>query len=274
MNGRVGIGLREAHIGDILRHRPDVAWFEVLADNYFAHGGIAPYQLEQVRQNYPLALHCVGMSLGSVDPPDYEYLATVKRLAQRYQALWISDHLCFSALGNTQFHDLLPLPYTQEAIEHTALKISRIQDFLGQRILIENVSGYLTYKHSTINEMQFLSAVAELADCNILLDINNLYVNLQNHGHERVGTLKQVPLERVHEIHLGGFQDRGEFLLDAHDHPVADPVWQLFADFIAVKPDTPVLVEWDNDLPPLQTLLDEMHKAQRIISGGYQTNAA
>ena len=270
----VGIGLREAHIDDILRRRPKVGWFEVLADNYFASGGMAPHQLEEVQRHYPVALHCVGMSLGSPEPPDYEYLAAVKRLAQRYQALWISDHLCFSAVGNTPLHDLLPLPYTQEAIEHAALKIGQVQDFLGRRILIENVSGYLTYKHSTLSEMEFLAAVATRADCDILLDINNLYVNRQNHGEAAVGAWEQLPFERVREVHLGGFQDCGDFLLDAHDHPVADPVWQLFAEFVALKHDVPVLIEWDNDLPTLQTLLNEKRKAQRIMFSECRTDAA
>ena len=266
MKNPVGIGLREAHVADILRDQPGIGWFEALADNYFSSGGLALRQLEAVRRDYPVALHCVGMSLGSVAPPDYDYLAVVKRLAERYQALWISDHLCFTAVGDMQMHDLLPLPFTEEAVESAALKILKVQDFLGQRILIENVSSYLTYKHSTMDEIDFLSAVSERADCHILLDLNNWYVNVRNHGHEAVGTLERLPLERVREIHLGGFQDRGDYLLDAHDHPVADPVWHVFEEFTAMCSGVPVLIEWDNQLPALQTLLDEAGKAKCAIA--------
>ncbi len=270
----VGVGLREAHFADILYHRPRVGWFEALADNYFADGGAALCQLEAVRRDYPLALHCVGMSLGSVAPPDYAYLAAVKRLAERYQALWVSDHLCFTAVGDTPLHDLLPLPYTEEAVVHTAAKIREVQDFLGQRILIENVSSYLTYKHSVMDELAFLSAVAEQADCHVLFDLNNWYVNACNHGYETAFALDSVPLERVREVHLGGFQERDDFLLDAHDHPIAAPVWRLFEAFVARCRDVPVLIEWDNQLPALQTLLGEADKARRIIAAAGITGAA
>ncbi len=269
----VGVGLREAHVADVLRDKPALGWFEVLADNYFAPGGVALRRLEAVCRDYPIALHCVGMSLGSVGAPDYAYLATVRRLAERYQALWISDHLCFTAVGATQMHDLLPLPYTEEAVEHVALKIRKVQDFLGRRILIENVSSYLTYKHSTLDEVDFLSAVAARADCHILLDLNNWYVNVCNHGCEITRALEGLPLERVREVHLGGFQDRGDFLLDAHDHPVTAPVWALFEEFAAKHRDVPVLIEWDNRLPPLQTLLGEADKARRIIAAAAQGSA-
>ena len=263
----VGLGLREMHVADVLRDKPDLGWFEVLTDNYFASGGIALRQLEAVRKDYPVALHCVGMSLGSVDPPDYDYLAKVRRLARRYQAMWVSDHLCFSAVGATQMHDLLPLPYTEEAVEHVALKIREVQDFLGQRILVENVSSYLSYEHSTMDEIDFLCAVVERADCDILLDLNNWYVNVCNHGYRMSRVFDRLPLGKVREVHLGGFQDCGDFLLDAHDHPVAGPVWELLREFVARHHGgIPVLVEWDNDLPPLRTLLGEVDKARRVIA--------
>lgn len=266
--------MREAHVADILRDKPRVGWFEALADNYFAEGGAALRQLEAVRRDYPLALHCVGMSLGSVESPDYGYLEKVRRLNARYQALWISDHLCFTAVGNMQMHDLLPLPYTEEAVECAAAKIRETQDFLGRRILIENVSSYLTYKHSTMDEIDFLSAVSKLADCHILLDLNNWYVNVRNHGREAVGALDRLPLERVREVHLGGFQDRGDFLLDAHNHPVPDPVWRLFEEFAAKRCGVPVLIEWDNQLPAFRTLLDEAARAQRIVAASSESAAA
>ena len=270
----VGVGLREAHFRDVLRDRPPLGWFEALADNYFAPGGIALRQLEAVRDDYPLALHCVGMSLGSTDPPDYDYLATVKRLAERFEAVRVSDHLCFTSVGGVQLHDLLPLPFTEEALECAAAKIRRVQDFLGRRILIENVSSYLTYEHSTMDEMDFLTAVAERADCHILLDLNNWHVNVRNHGARAADVFKRLPLGRVREVHLGGFRNRGDFLLDAHDHPVADPVWRLFEEFTVRRRDVPVLVEWDNELPPFRTLLDEADKARQILAAAADEAAA
>lgn len=267
----VGVGLREAHVADVLRDKPPLGWFEALADNYLAPGGPALHGLEMVRRDYPLALHCVGMSLGSVGPLDYDYLAAVKRLAERFDALWISDHLCFTSVGDAPMHDLLPLPFTEEAVECAALKIREAQDFLGQRILIENVSSYLTYRHSTMDEVEFLAAVAARADCDVLLDLNNWYVNVRNHGYRTSDVFERLPLERVREVHLGGFRNRGDFLLDAHDHPVADPVWRLFEVFVARRRDVPVLIEWDNALPAFETLLGEADKARRIIAAAAGT---
>ena len=266
MNNPVGIGLREEHFADILRDKPPLDWLEVLADNYFSDGGIALRQLDETCQDYPIALHCVGMSLGSVEPLDYDYLTKVKHLANHYQALWISDHLCFTTVDNIQMHDLLPLPQTEEAVECVALKIRKAQDFFGQRILIENVSSYLTYEHSTLDEADFLSAVAERADCHILLDVNNCYVNACNHGYKPSAMLERMPFDRVREVHLGGFEDCGDFLLDTHGNPVSDPVWQLFEEFVAKRCDAPVLIEYDNQLPPLHILLNEADKALRIVS--------
>ena len=270
----VGVGLREAHVADVLRDKPALGWFEVLADNYLSPGGPALHGLEMVRRDYPLALHCVGMSLGSVGPLDYDYLASVRRLAGRFEALWISDHLCFTSVGAAPMHDLLPLPFTEEAVECVALKIREAQDFLGQRILIENVSSYLTYRHSTMDEMDFLAAVVARADCDVLLDLNNWHVNVRNHGWRVSDVFERLPLERVREVHLGGFQDCGDFLLDAHDHPVSDPVWRLFETFVARRRDVPVLIEWDNALPAFGTLLGEADKARRIIAAASHPSPA
>ena len=274
MNDLIGVGLREAHVADILRDKPRLGWFEVLADNCFAAGGAALRHLEAVRRDYPLALHCVGMSLGSVDPPDRDYLTKVRHLADCCRALRVSDHLCFTSVGGVQMHDLLPLPCTEEAVECAAAKIREVQDFLGRRILIENVSSYLAYRHSTMDEVDFLSAVSEQADCGILLDLNNWHVNACNHGLEASAMLERLPLERVGEVHLGGFQDRGDYLLDAHDHPVSDPVWRLFEEFAARRRDVPVLIEWDNQLPEFQVLLGEADQARRVLAAAVDGAAA
>jgi uncharacterized protein (UPF0276 family) len=259
-----GLGLRNAHIDRVLSERPPVPWFEILADNHTAPGGLIPRQLAAVRADYPITLHCVGMSLGGTDPLDLAYLRAIKRLIQTYEPVQVSDHLCFSSHANYQYHDLLPLPYTEEVLLHVADRIQRVQDFLGVRLLVENVSSYLTYRHSTLGEAEFLAALAETADCDLLFDVNNAYVNQINHGAPAGDFLQQLPLARIREIHLAGYEDKGDYLVDAHNNRVSDPVWALFADVVQQLPDVPVLIEWDNDLPALEILLDEAACAERI----------
>jgi hypothetical protein len=259
-----GLGLRSAHIARVLSERPPVPWFEILADNHTAPGGLIPRQLAAVRADYPITLHCVGMSLGGTEPLDIAYLRTIKRLIQTYEPVQVSDHLCFSSHASHQYHDLLPLPYTEEALLHVADRIQRVQDFLGVRVLVENVSSYLTYRHSTLGEAEFLAALSDTADCDLLFDVNNAYVNEINHGAPAGDFLQQLPLGRIREIHLAGYEDKGDYLIDAHNNRVSDPVWALYADVIQQLPDVPVLIEWDNDLPALEILLDEAARAERI----------
>jgi len=259
-----GLGLRGAHIARVLAEQPPVPWFEVLADNHIASGGLIPRQLASVRADYPITFHWVGMSLGGTDPLDYEYLRTVKRLIQTYEPVQVSDHLCFSNHASHQYHDLLPLPYTEEALRHVSERIRRVQDFLGVRLLVENVSSYLTYHHSTLTEPEFLAALTEAADCDLLFDVNNAYVNEVNHGAQAREFLQHLPLDHIREIHLAGYEDTGDYLIDAHNNRVSDPVWALFADVIRQLPDVPVLIEWDNDLPALDVLMDEAAHAERI----------
>lgn len=259
-----GLGLRSAHIARVLSERPPVPWFEILADNHTAPGGLIPRQLAAVRADYPITLHCVGMSLGGTEPLDIGYLRTIKRLIQTYEPAQVSDHLCFSSHASHQYHDLLPLPYTEEALLHVADRIQRVQDFLGLRVLVENVSSYLTYRHSTLGEAEFLAALSDTADCDLLFDVNNAYVNEINHGAAAGDFLQQLPLGRIREIHLAGYEDKGDYLIDAHNNRVSDPVWALYADVIQQLPDVPVLIEWDNDLPALEILLDEATRAERI----------
>ena len=259
-----GLGLRSAHIARVLSEQPPVPWFEILADNHTAPGGLIPRQLAAVRSDYPITFHCVGMSLGGTDPLDYNYLRTLKDLMQTYEPVQISDHLCFSSHASHQYHDLLPLPYTGEALRHVSERIRRVQDFLGVRLLVENVSSYLTYQHSALTEAEFLSALARDADCDLLFDINNAYVNEVNHGDPAGKFIKQLPLDHIREIHLAGYEDKGDYLIDAHNNRVADPVWALFSDVIRQLPDIPVLIEWDNDIPALDILLDEAARAEHI----------
>jgi len=259
-----GLGLRSAHIAQVLSERPPVPWFEILADNHTAPGGLIPRQLAAVRADYPITLHCVGMSLGGTEPLDMAYLRTIKHLIQVFEPVQVSDHLCFSNHASHQYHDLLPLPYTEEALLHVADRIQRVQDFLGLRLLVENVSSYLTYRHSTLGEAEFLADLSETADCDLLFDVNNAYVNEINHDAPAGDFIQQLPLERIREIHLAGYEDKGDYLIDAHNNRVSDPVWALYADVVQQLPDVPVLIEWDNDLPALEILLDEAARAERI----------
>lgn len=260
-----GIGLRAPHAEQLATGEPPVKWLEVLADNYFADGGLVHRQLTAIRQHYPIALHSVGMSVGSTAPLNKAYFKQIKHLINCYQPALISDHLCFTGADNIESHDLLPLPFTEEAVRHTAERIMQIQDLLGTRIVIENISSYLRYHHSTMDEAEFITAVAEQADCFILLDINNAYVNQVNHGEDAMAFIERLPIARVKQVHLGGYETKPNFLLDAHNHAVSDPVWELFARFAGNAAEVPVLIEWDRDLPSLDVLLEQAQLAQAIM---------
>lgn len=262
----VGIGLRAPFTDALASGKPRVNWLEVLADNYFCDGGAVHHKLETVRTNYPITLHSVGMSVGSTDPLDTAYLGQIKQLAERYKPEWVSDHLCFTSYDGIQSHDLLPLPFTDEAVRHTATRIRQIQDFLEQPIVVENISAYLRYRHSAMSEAEFITAVAEEANCFILLDLNNAYVNQVNHGESAEDFISNIPRQRIKQLHLGGYQTRKDFLLDAHDHPVSEPVWELFAKFTRSGSQIPTLIEWDNDIPALEVLLEQARQAQQILA--------
>jgi uncharacterized protein (UPF0276 family) len=250
----------------VLRDHPKVSWFELLADNHLATGGLVPAQIEAVRAEYPLALHCVGMNLGGSDPLDLDYLGRVRDLRDRSAAAWLSEHLCFTAVDGRNYHDLLPIPYTDEALRRVAERVLTIQDFFGERLLVENVSSYLRFAESPLTEAQFLDALAEEADCHLLLDINNLYVNHVNHGDELDAYLESLPLDRVREIHLGGYEPKDGYLLDAHNNPVGEPVWALYEQAARLLPDVPTLIEWDNDIPDFSVLQSEAAKAACIAA--------
>ena len=274
MNGRsvslpgnsVGLGLRAAHTDRILREQPDVAWFEVLMDNHTAQGGLIPMQLAAVRNHYPLSLHCVGMSLGGVNPLDMNYLLTLKRMMRTYTPAQVSDHLCFTNYGRHHFNDLLPIPFTIESLRHVGDRIDIVQDCLGTRILVENLSSYLEFEASEMSEAEFISELVVRTGCGILLDINNIYVNEFNHGSSARAFIDSIPIEHVGEVHLAGFEDKTDYLIDAHNNRVSDPVWVLFEYYLQQAKGAPVLIEWDNDIPELDVLLEEAATAQAIIS--------
>lgn len=259
-----GLGLRAEHYLDILADLPPIQWFEILTENYLVPGGKPLYYLDQIKEHYPLAMHGVSLSLGSADPFDYHYLKQVKALAQRTNAKWISDHLCWTGVHQLNMHDLLPLPYTAEAIDHLANRISQVQDFLGRQILIENVSSYLTYTHSVLTEWEFLSAIAEKADCLILLDINNIYVSAFNHHFNPEDYLNAIPVSRVQQFHLAGHSNNHDHIIDTHDAPIIDPVWSLYAKALKRFGKVSTMIERDDKIPPLSDLLTELNQAKHI----------
>ncbi|HEX9625724.1 MAG TPA: DUF692 domain-containing protein [Acidiferrobacterales bacterium] len=262
----VGVGLRAPHYRDVLTARPAVGWFEVHSENYFGAGGPPQRYLEQVRADYALSLHGVGLSLGSTDPLNARHLGRLRGLVARYEPALVSDHLSWSSIGGRYLNDLLPLPYTDEALAHVVGRIRAAQDLLGRRLLIENPSTYLQFGHSTISEWEFLAEVARAADCDILLDVNNVYVSACNHGFDPGAYLNAMPPERVKEIHLAGHTRKsypeGEILIDTHNAPVAEPVWALYRETLALIGPRPTLIEWDTDLPPFAVLLEEAARAR------------
>lgn len=260
-----GIGLRSPHINEILSNLPPIPWFELLADNHLVEGGLIPLQLENICQHYPVTFHSVGLSLGSVDPLDLNYLGKLKKLMQRYEIAWLSEHCCFTSVDGFHSHDLLPIPYSEESLSHMVQRVSQVQDFLGEQILIENVSSYMRFSSSTLDEVDFVSELAMQADCLLLIDVNNIYVNHVNHGIGIDKYLARIPYDKVKEVHLAGFEEQDDYLLDAHNNPVAEPVWQIYEKLIKRIPNVPTLIEWDNDIPSLQRLIKESGKADVIV---------
>ena len=261
----VGLGLRTAHMEQVLLEQPDVPWFEVLMDNHTAKGGLIPAQLAAVRKHYPLTLHCVGMSLAGMEPLDMNYLSTVRRMMLEYSPAQISDHLCFTSHANHHFNDLLPIPYTSESLDHVSGRIDQVQDTLATNILVENVSTYLQFESSEMNEAEFMVELVKRTGCSILLDINNAYVNEFNHGYSAKEFIDTIPIEHVGEVHLAGYEDKTDYLIDAHNNRVSRPVWELFEYYLQYGHCAPVLIEWDNDIPGLGVLLDEAARAKQII---------
>jgi uncharacterized protein (UPF0276 family) len=259
-----GIGLRPPHYAAVLAERPPVDWFEVISENFMVDGGNPRRVLRQVRERYPIVLHGVSLSLGSVDPLDQAYLDRLATLAGEVEPAWVSDHLCWSSFGGHTGHDLWPLPFTEEALEHVVARVQRVQERLGRRILIENVSSYVQFTASGLTEWEFLAALAERADCGLLLDVNNVYVSARNHGFDAGTFLAGIPRDRVGQFHLAGHSDHGTHLLDTHDHPVCDPVWRLYGQALERFGAAATLIERDDDIPPLAEVLAESRRAAEI----------
>jgi uncharacterized protein (UPF0276 family) len=259
-----GLGLRTEHYDAVLSDSPRIDWLELLTENYLVPGGKPLWYLERVRERCPVVLHGVSLSIGSVSPLDRQYLRAVKQLARRIEPAWISDHLCWTGVDGINLHDLLPLPYTSEALRHVARRIGEAQDFLGRRILIENVSSYVGYTSSEMTEWQFLAALSEEADCDLLLDVNNVYVSSINHDFDPREFLLALPRERVRQLHLAGHADRGGYIIDTHDAPIAAPVWELYRLARRHFGDVATLIERDANIPPLAELVAELDMAREL----------
>ena len=260
-----GIGLRAAHVRDVLSMRPRTPWFEVHSENYFADGGPALAALARIRADYPVSLHGVGLSLGSTDPLDGAHLAKLQRLIARVEPSLVSEHLCWSSVDGRHFNDLLPLPYTREALDHVCARVSRVQDVLGRELLVENVSSYLAFADATMPEWEFVAALAHRTGCRLLLDVNNMYVNAVNHGFDPDAYIAALPAAAVAEIHLAGFETTAAGLVDTHGAPVAQDVWDLYARTLARLGPRPTLIEWDTAIPAFAVLEAEAATAQRHL---------
>jgi uncharacterized protein (UPF0276 family) len=261
-----GLGLRPPHYAAMLEESHAIDWLEILTENYLVPGGRPLHHLERIRSRFPVVMHGVSLSIGSTDPLDRGYLAGVRALARRIEPAWISDHLCWTGVEGQNLHDLLPLPYTEEALACVVARVREVQDLLGRQILLENVSSYLTYRSSEMTEWEFIGEVARRADCAILLDLNNIYVSAVNHGFDASRYLRAVPKERVRQFHLAGHSDMGNHLIDTHDHPIAAPVWSLYREALALFGPVPTMIERDDNIPPLAELVAELGVARALAA--------
>lgn len=259
-----GLGLRSDHYEEILAGDPPIDWFEIISENYMVKGGRQLYHLDQIKERYPLVMHGVSMSIGSSDPLNMDYLEDLKLLAKRVKPKWISDHLCWTSHGGHNSHDLMPMPYNEQSLAHVVERVKRVQDFLGQRILLENASSYVTYKASDMPEWTFLKEIAEAADCLILLDINNIYVSGFNHDFDAKTYIDHIPPERVCQVHLAGHENNGDYIIDTHDHPVIDEVWDLYEYAVSKMGRITTMIERDDHIPSLAELVVEVERARKL----------
>lgn len=266
-----GIGLRAPHYREVLAQRPAVGFLEVHSENYFGAGGAPLHYLEALRAHYPVSLHGVGLSIGSTDPLNRDHLRQLQRLIQRFEPALVSEHLSWGSVDGVYLNDLLPLPYTDEALAHFSSRVGEVQDILGRELLIENPSSYLQYHDSGIPEWEFLAEVARRGGCGLLLDVNNVYVSSVNHGFDARAYIDALPAAAIREIHLAGYSVNrypdGEMLIDSHSAPVWEPVWELYGYTMRKLGPRPTLIEWDTDLPPLRVLTEQAEQADAIAAG-------
>ncbi len=270
----LGVGLRSRHVRHILDERPAVDFFEIISENYMATGGRPLQMLDEIAELYPIVMHGVSMSIGSTDPLDLGYLKELRLLADRVGAAWVSDHVCWTGVGGINSHDLLPLPYTEEALAHVSRRVREASDRLGRPLVLENPSSYLTFTTSSMSEHEFLVRLCEEADCGLLLDVNNVYVSARNHGFDAEAYIDAIPAERIVQVHLAGYTDKGTHLLDTHAAPVSEPVWRLYERLCRRIGSVPTLLEWDADIPSFDVLLAEIEKARWHQAVGRQNAVA
>lgn len=259
-----GLGLRVEHYEALLHQPQQVQWLEVVSENYMVDGGLPLVWLDRFRERYPLVMHGVSMSIGSTDPLDEDYLARLSALAKRVEPAWVSDHLCWTGVQGVNLHDLMPLPYTEEALDHVVGRVRRVQDTLKRRILLENVSSYVSFAQSQLTEWEFLAEVAERADCLILLDINNVHVSAMNHGFSALDYLRGMPVARVQQFHLAGYEQGERLIIDTHDAPVSNAVWNLYTEAVRRFGHVSTMIERDDHFPPLADLLAELDHARAL----------
>lgn len=258
----IGIGLRIPHYEDIFRDEPDIDWFEIISENFMVDGGKPIENLERILERYPVVQHGVSLAIGSPDPLDFDYLKKLKALTRKTKTPWLSDHLCWGRLPGAHYHDLLPLPQTREVIDYVAERARIVQDYLEIPFALENLSSYVAYNEDEMPEWEFYSAVVEKADIAMMLDVNNIYVSSRNHGFDPKDYYTNIPFERVIQIHLAGHSDKGDYVLDTHDHPVRDEVWQIYAEVYPMTGGVSTLLEWDDNFLPFQETWDEAKKAK------------
>ena len=258
-----GLGLRTDHYQDVVTQLPDVDWFEICSENFMVAGGKPRYYLDAIKERYPIVMHGVSLSIGSSDPLNTSYLQQLKTLINHVQPEWVSDHLCWTSYAQTNSHDLLPVPYTDEAIEHVVERVKQVQDYLGRQLLLENVSSYLSYRDSCYDEWTFLNTIAEQAGCLILLDINNIYVSARNHGFEPVDYLQGINKKYVRQFHLAGHSDNGDYVIDTHDHDVCQAVWKLYTQALQRFGAISTMIERDANIPAFSELYAELQQAKQ-----------
>lgn len=261
-----GLGLRSTYYQQILQQSPDVDWFEVVSENFMVQGGKALYYLDAIAERYPLVMHGVSLSIGGPHALDPDYLKQLKQLADRVKPAWISDHLCWSRGNAHQLHDLLPLPYTAESLEYIAGRVAQVQDVLQRPLVLENVSSYVRAASDDFTEWEFLAALTRVSGCELLLDVNNVYVSSRNHGFDPWTFIQSLPKDKVRQLHLAGHSDYGDYVIDTHDHPVSDPVWALYQRTLEHFGPVATLLERDDHFPPFEELLDELQKARELGS--------
>jgi uncharacterized protein len=261
----LGVGLRSVHFEHILQHQPAVDWFEIISENYVDSQGRPRYVLQQIAERYPVVMHGVSLSIGSTDALDLEYLKKLKRLAAEVGARWISDHLCWTGVLGRNTHDLLPVPFTEETLRHVIARVRTVQDVLERPFVLENPSSYVTFQDSTMDEWEFITRLAEEADCGLLLDVNNVYVSSFNHDMDPDAFIRSLPHERIVQFHLAGHTDYTTHLIDTHDHHVIDPVWELYRTAHQLTGGVSTLLEWDASIPPFPVVHAEVLKAKQFM---------